>query len=819
MPLTVDQLIEKSKDQRKRNRLDEALISAMAAVDTAKDNADAWWQLGLSRLALADNEKAIPALRKTVELAPDFAYGWTRLGSALLKLGNEQEAKLSFEKAVDLEEEEDALKPLSEIYARENNCNQDESEISILDKIDDYEGLESFQLNRLGNLHFRNNNYFEAIKYWKRDVAISGSRASRFNIGLAYNQPSISQLADAIDMWRLTLRYHPDYELPAQKVAELLPNLIIRAQKTKEITDTVLTEDQWFMFYLNPFQLINATEDLDYEDFEPKTIQKLKKKILQEIDLEDGVIPWLEGTVVDKSKAINLCDELNDEDMRWWHWNVFSYKPLLDFLHNGSYEHFLVDKDESPLDIIELLEEDDDFRDWISAPFSRQFDLVLSSTLEALSKSSIDKELHVLKCLLDGRRWVSSSHEDRCFENSRRIIDKLLTPLRDAAISSENKAPSLTEISNIVENKGIARILNMLPVYFNDYRNEAVSLLREIAINCFNLNYDHKLSKATLDLTKLFNYKSVVLNEKLKEDFRKIEEISISRLLIPLRKASDEAEESIPNLSALKKIIDDNNIATTLNGLHDDFSEYQNEAVSIIRDISISCFNIHGDSDLSKSVLQLTVLFKFKSDSLSEKIKEDFKTIENIVKEERKYEAKKTSGSDAWEITKEGVKLGNRFIATSDVSSLRWGVVITRSSSGTEYDFLLAVKSDDGRAIAFKWKTSKDIETGSGHFDDLVNAAISYLFPVIITRIEDRLSRGGAVKIGECRLTKQGVEFETSGWFTTDTRSIPWGRVSASIENGELTINDISSHKIKITMSLRETDNAAILNFMANNKK
>lgn len=236
MSLTVDQLIEKSKDQRKRNRLDEALISAMAAVDAAQDNADAWWQLGLSRLALADNEKAIPALRKTVELAPDFGYGWTRLGSALLKLGNEQEAKASFEKAIDLEEE-DALKPLSEIYARENNCNQDESEISILDKIDDYEGLESFQLNRLGNLHFRNNNYFEAIKYWKRDVAISGSRASRFNIGLAYNQASISQLADAIDMWRLTLRYHPDYELPAQKVAELLPNLIIRAQKTKEFTD------------------------------------------------------------------------------------------------------------------------------------------------------------------------------------------------------------------------------------------------------------------------------------------------------------------------------------------------------------------------------------------------------------------------------------------------------------------------------------------------------------------------------------------------------------------------------------------------------
>ena len=60
----------------------------------------------------------------------------------MFKLGNEQEAKESFEKAVNLEEEEDALKPLSEIYAKEKNRNQDESEIAILEKIDGYEGLD-----------------------------------------------------------------------------------------------------------------------------------------------------------------------------------------------------------------------------------------------------------------------------------------------------------------------------------------------------------------------------------------------------------------------------------------------------------------------------------------------------------------------------------------------------------------------------------------------------------------------------------------------------------------------------------------------------
>lgn len=820
MPLTVEQLIEKSIDQRKRNRLDEALISAMAAIDADQDDVEAWWQLALSRLALKDTEKAIPALRKTVELAPGFAHGWTRLGISLLKMGSDQEAKLAFETAIDIdeEEEEEVLKPLSDIYAKENNSDQDESEISVLEKIDDYEGLESLQLNRLGNLHFRNNNYFEAIKYWKRDVECSGSRASRFNIGLAYNQPNISQYVDAIDMWRLALRYHPDYELPARNIAEVLPKLLIRGEKVKEVIETILVEDQWFSFYLNPFQLINAPEDLDFDEFEPKIIQKLKKKLLQEIDLEDGVIPWIEGLVVDKSRAIGLCDELNNDTLRWWHWNVFSCKPLLNFLHNGSYEHFIVDKDESPLDIIEILEDDDDFRDWISVPFSKQFDLVLSSTLEVLSKSSSDDDLNVLKCLLDGRRWVSSSYEDRCFENSRRIVNNMLIPLRDLTESANNKSPSLSELKKNIEGKAIYKIFNILPVYFNDYRNEAVSLIRDISIRSFNIDSDCEQAKAILDLTRLFSHKTVVLNDRLKDDFKEIEKIRINRLLIPLRKVADSAEEEIPSLDSLWKIIDVDGIATILNGLPEDFSEYQNEAVSLIRDIAISCFNIHDDSDLSKSVLELTGLFKHKSASLNEKLKEDFKAIENIVKEERKHEAKKTKGSEAWAITKEGVKQGNRFIATSDVDSIRWGVAVTRNSYGIEYDFLLSIKAADGRSILFKWKTSQDVETSQGHFNDLVNAGITYLFPVIISRIEDRLSRGGVVKIGNCRVTNQGIEFETSGWFTTNTHFIPWRRVSTSIDNGELTIEDIASHKINITMPLRETDNAAILSFMADKK-
>ena len=643
MALTVDELIEKSKDQRKRNRLDEALISARAAVDADQENAEAWWQLGLSRLALDDSEKALPALRMTVELAPNFAYGWCRLGKTLLELGNEQEAKSAFEKAIGLEEyEEDALLPLADIYEKENNRSQDTLEIDTLQKIDEIDKLDSFMLNRLGNLYYRNSSYYEAIKYWRRDVSLYGSRASRFNIGLAYSKPSISQLADAIDTWRLTLKYYPDYEFPSQEIAKFLPGVIDRNNKSRKIAETILSNDQWFSFYINPFKLINADDSLDIDDFDPKTIISLKSALLTEIDLEDGMVEWMSGLVIDKSKAISLCEELNDETKKEWHWAVFSYKPLLDFLHKGSYEHFFVDEFNSPLAIVDSLESDQDFCDWLSIPFSKQFDLVLTKTLDAITSSPIDNELNLLKCLLDGRRWVSIAYEDKCFENSRRAINELLVPLREISGISEEKAISLKEINYIIENKKIAGILNLLPVYFNDYRDEAVSLIHNIAINCSNLT----IAQSILELTNLFDYKSVSLDERLKQDFHFLKELIVDELLTPLRKASDDAEEAIPDLGRLNKII-----ASILDEWPDDFWVSEDEAVSLLREISVSCFNIHNDIDLSKSVLQLTDLFMYKSDSLAERIEEDFKTIEGFIKQghqDHKNRQERNSGAGKW---------------------------------------------------------------------------------------------------------------------------------------------------------------------------
>lgn len=710
MPLTADELIEKAVDQRKRHRYEEALVSSIAATEADPNSANAWWQVSLNRLELGDTNNAIFPLRKTVDLSPGFSIGWARLGSVLLKISEEDSAREAFEKA--LEEDpnnEEALEALAKFYSDQwsNDPASCDKEFSILTRLEKVAGLSYLQSNRIANLHQFKGNYFESIKRHQQNIPFWHSYVTLYNLGLVYNMPEVSQRADAVDAWRLATNRFPNDGNALKRTAEILPKLLKLARNVRSQGKTLLSEDQWYSHYLNPFELLNPSNDLDLEHFNAKTIQRLKKVLLHEIDLEDGVVSWMPGVTIDKSKAIGVCEKLDDEEKRRFHWYVFQNKSLLAFLSKGSHEHFLVDENESQLETIEFLIENDGncFRDWLSEPFATQYDLVLS---RAINK----KNVVVLECLLDGRRWVSPSYADRCFENSRRLVDRLLGNLREANKKADDIKPTVASVTGLLN--PLLGILNLLPTYFRDY---------------------------------------------------------------------------------------------------------QDEAVSNVRGIAISCVNSHANNDIAKEILDLTNMFLFKSANLIEKLDEDFKTVAENIRIERQNEVKLTSGSDKWEVTKEGAVLGQRYIVAADSSAIRWGSIVRREAGGTVYDFLLAVIDIKGQVIQFWWNTTTDIDAQQAYFNKFIDAAMSYLFPAIIDRITERLDAGHSVVIGPCRVTAEGIYFETKSWILTSQNLVPWNRARATLENGEMIISDITSPQTRISFSFRDTENAPVLRFLVLSKK
>jgi ssDNA-binding Zn-finger/Zn-ribbon topoisomerase 1 len=721
--LSVEELIDKAQDQYNRQRYEESLVSAEAAIEIDHESVNGWWFAALCHLALGDNDNALEALEIVVDLAPDFANGLERHGATLLALGLEEEAQYAFEMAIEKDDSHvGALTALAKIYKEKNTDDQAQrdKEIIVLSRLNMVEGwLTTNQLNRLGILHYKSKNFFDAIKYWGQNILSEVSPANLFNLGLVYNHPEISQDADAIDIWRLTRKRFPDYVPVVKAIDNLLPRLVKLSEEAMKSGKTILDQKQWYQFYINPFELIDLQEGQfqSLDEINVKMIQKLKKQLIQEIELENGDVTWIEGLQIDRSKAIGVCDALNDETKREFHWQVFINKPLLGFLSRGEHLHFTVDEEWSPIETIEYLENDaNGFREWLSESFTKQFDLVLSA--------AIDKEnLAVLEALLDGRRWIAPSYTTRCFESAQKKIDHLLEGLREAEKKADQHKPTVSGIDQILAKKSLLQILNLFPTFF------------------WNL---------------------------------------------------------------------------------------QNEAVGIIRNIAVSCYNNHTDSDLSKNILNLSKKFIFKSADANKRVQEDFEAIENIIKEERKAEVFLVKEGEKWEITKDGIRKGKAYIPSDSVFSVRWGAILSGDYSIPDHNFLFVFKGINGVQIKFHWiesnaqrlisesqrLISKNKKKDKDLNNQFIEAILHYIFPGVIDKIKKRLSNNKTLQIGHCSINKVGIEFKTKGWFFSKSNFIPWQHIEFDIDNGELVIKDAISTKIQTTLSLREVDNAVVLQFL-----
>ena len=522
MSLSAEELIEKSRDQWKRGRYDESLISALAAVDLDRNSSTAWWQVAICRDELKDWKNAAAAYGKVVELNPDADNAWAWLAATQEKLGDTDAAEESYGRSLSLNQiNVTALRGMAAIYQGRDDISEHDEERSVLQRLEASSGkLTALQNSRLGSLHYRLRHYHDAIKYWTLAKQQNNEIWNIHNIGLAYSVGEISQDADAIDMWRLALKSTPDYQPSLDMIAKILPRLSDLRKNVKSTRVNLLKDDERFDFYINPFELLGVESDVDGEALDAKQIQKFKKRLLQEIELEDGCISWLDSFSIDKSRAIKVCDELNDSDLKFYHSMVFGTKDLLAFLTRGNIEHFLVG-DESPLDTLELMELVPELREWIGVYFAPQFDRVLSRALDS-------QNLHIIECLLDGRRWVVPGQEHLCFENSRRVIDRMIQPLRDLAADTEKTKPSYEKIDKLVEKTLLRQKLNLLPLFFEKQQSDAIGILRGIAVDCVNVHDDTALSEQIINLCQNFRFKSVDLQARISQDAQTIKDIKAS---------------------------------------------------------------------------------------------------------------------------------------------------------------------------------------------------------------------------------------------------------------------------------------------------
>jgi tetratricopeptide (TPR) repeat protein len=513
MSSQIDQL----ESLRKERRYKEACELAHELIACDERNAGLWWNLALAQHSLGGLQESISSTKSLLKLAPGFASGWVHYGVVLAANKQIEQGLKALSVALKLEPNHADAARKAVLICRESS--DLDGEIHYLTRLDAMGQADGNDLNRLGIAYWEKKHYGKAIDYYHRSAAALESCVPYFNLSLVYANNEVSQDIDAIDCLHRALLIDPNYEKAHMLLATIKPRLEKLASAVMTDGISVLLNEDWYQFYINPFELLGAARENELKDYDAKTIQKLKKRLLQEIELEDGRIDYLEGVKIDKSQAIGICEELNDETLKEYHWLVFTEPYLLGFLTRGDIRHFLCLEEYEPIDLLDELDSEwSGFREWLSMPFARQYDLVLTRTLQK-------KRMSLVESLFDGRRWILREHEDTCFEGARRQVEQLLEPLRLAEEQSKKIKPTFEKISDVINLSGMISIFNLLPEPFRDQQSEAVSLIRDIAITAFNQHNDPDLSWEILNLSLKFNFKSTALTQRLAEDLEQIENL------------------------------------------------------------------------------------------------------------------------------------------------------------------------------------------------------------------------------------------------------------------------------------------------------
>jgi len=241
------------------------------------------------------------------------------------------------------------------------------------------------------------------------------------------------------------------------------------------------------------------------------------------------------------------------------------------------------------------------------------------------------------------------------------------------------------------------------------------------------------------------------------------------------------------------------------------FIDLQEEVVKLVRGIAIKEVNDYDDAESSKDLLNFVELFLIpKYSALKFEIKKDTEILEKIIKEEKEKEASISIGKSITTIKKEGIRLDSQFIPAEKIESLCWGSTVTRSQNQTTYIYRFEFNGG-GQTIKVSFSGSEKNDFSNQISKKYVDAIFNFIFSNAVDFVKKQLENGKTLIIGNCKVSKSDLRFETKGWFGNKLHVVPWSKLKATLENGELVINSIDNYSDKISMAISSTPNAFIL--------
>lgn len=140
------------------------------------------------------------------------------------------------------------------------------------------------------------------------------------------------------------------------------------------------------------------------------------------------------------------------------------------------------------------------------------------------------------------------------------------------------------------------------------------------------------------------------------------------------------------------------------------------------------------------------------------------------------------------------------------ITSIRYGITVHYTNGiKTGVNSILAV-AGSGAEVSTTW-------LGEGNFSDAVRSVMGLYSTQILTTMLTTLEQGRSYQIGDVRLEKRGLSFDT-GLFKSTAQLVRWSDASANASSGDVYVASRSNPKAKKKLSCRNDWNACMLSTM-----
>ncbi len=372
------------------------------------------------------------------------------------------------------------------------------------------------------------------------------------------------------------------------------------------------------MQYINPYSLLGFTNQ-DLRQIDAKAILREKKNLLNEIELSNTLTINYKGIEITKSDCIRTIDELDNKDKREYHFFIFQHSYLNDFLTKGDISFFEQYRIESIYSSIPFI-------NFISPYFTFQYGKLLN---ESFNQGNIKNTAKILSV----KPISNQEHLESCYRTTYSV-------LRNQVKEIDNINDEIKHLKGNFDEKGLDNLpkqslriinvplLNILPFYFQNVRNQIAESINSLSTIVFNKPHNRispayelmQIAKSIKTdglieqtITKDYYLVEGQYNDKINESKLEKEQPGIAKYHLIINEIIDkikQVENKTITASQVDLWVNSRISIQELNFLPQSALKVKNETALYLKELSITVWNSLTDINLAVKIISRALEIK-----------------------------------------------------------------------------------------------------------------------------------------------------------------------------------------------------------------